>query len=151
MAEQGRIMGLDVGEVRTGVAMSDPLGMFASPHATVPMSGKEPAAVVLGRMAAELGVVRVVSGLPLDQNGEVGPQAQRVLDFLEQLRARVDIPVETVDERFSTVAAERMLISSGMRRKGRKRVVDQVAAAHILQLYLDQRASAQRNKEQPGS
>lgn len=144
-----RILGLDVGEVRTGVALSDPMGMFASPHGTVEMGGKEDPVAAVKRILAETGATRIVAGLPLNQHGETGPQAERVLAFLEQLRAAVDFPIETVDERFSTAAAQRMLIGAGVRRKGRKQVVDQVAAANILQLYLDRRANARRREESP--
>lgn len=98
----------------------------------------------LRRILNDTGATRIVAGLPLNQHGEPGPQAERVLAFLELLRSAVDLPVETVDERFSTAAAQRMLIGAGVRRKGRKQVVDQVAAANILQLYLDRRASARR-------
>jgi putative Holliday junction resolvase len=76
-------------------------------------------------------------GLPLDQNGEIGPQAAKVLAFVETLRELLDIDIVTQDERFSTAAAQRALIDANMRRKKRKSVIDMVAAQHILQTYLD--------------
>lgn len=142
MTTAGRIIGLDVGDVRTGVAMSDPLGMFASPRGTIAMADPAAAAQEIATLVGQEGVSRIVAGLPLDQHGQPGRQAEKVLGFLERLKGVVDVPVETVDERFTTAAAERALIGAGMKRKGRKQHVDQVAAAHILQTWLDRQANA---------
>jgi putative Holliday junction resolvase len=121
--------------------------MFASPHGTVAMVNPAQAAAEIVALAAEREAACIVAGLPLDQNGEVGPQASKVLAFLEVLRPLTAIPVETIDERFTTAAAERALIGMGMKRKGRKQHVDQVAAAHILQSWLDRRAHERRRGE----
>ena len=147
MTMAGRMMALDVGDVRTGVAFSDPLGMFASPHGNILMADPVQATSEIVKLATEKEAVGIVAGLPLDQNGQPGPQAQKVLAFLEQLRSLTDIPVETIDERFTTAAAERALIGAGMKRKGRKLHVDPVAAAHILQTWLDRRENARRREE----
>ncbi len=137
----GRIMALDVGEVRTGVAVSDPMRIIASPHTVVPMQPAEKAWAQFEALLEELEPVSIVVGIPLDQRGEQGPQARKVLDFVEQLRARTDIDIVLQDERFSTVAAERTLRQAGARGKKRKQVVDKVAATHILRTYMDRKAN----------
>lgn len=139
----GRVLALDVGDVRTGVALSDPMRIIASPHATIAMGAPKANVEAIKRIVAETEAVVVVAGLPLDREGKHGPQALKVLDFVELLRAALDIPVETVDERFTTAGAQRALIAADVSRKKRKQVVDKVAAAQILQTYLD-RIAAQR-------
>ena len=93
------------------------------------------------KVVEERAAVTVVVGLPLDQHGEVGVQARKVLEFVDVLRDALEIEVVTQDERFSTAAAERMLIQADVSRKGRKKVIDKVSAQLILQLYLDRRAN----------
>ena len=138
-----RVLGLDVGSRRIGVAVSDPLGLTAQPWDVQETSPTDPdaAAVALAALAARLDVTCVVAGLPLDQRGEVGRQARRVLEFLDRLRAHVSVPVETWDERFSTAAAERALLEGGVRRARRRQVRDKVAASLILQSWLDARGA----------
>ena len=138
----GRILGLDVGDVRIGVAVSDPLGIIAQPHSVVKCSGLNNDIAAVAGLVMETEAVRVVVGLPLNQEGKTGPQAEKVLTFIEQLRAAVNVEIVTQDERFSTAAAQRMLIQANVSRKGRKQVIDKIAAHHILQTYLDR----QRNK-----
>jgi putative Holliday junction resolvase len=140
--EIGRIIGLDVGEVRIGVAVSDPLGITAQAREVLTVRSPEEDAKAIDSIVTETGAVRLVVGLPLDQNGEVGSQAEKVLAFLETLREVLDIDIVTQDERFSTAAAERSLIGANMRRKKRKSVIDMVAAQHILQTYLDRQSRA---------
>ena len=137
---EGRIIGLDVGEARTGVALSDPLGIIASPFDTIQVKSLRADAEAVKAIAEEQGAVRIVVGVPLNMEGKVGPQAAKVLEFVEVLREAVDLEVVTIDERFSTAAAERSLRESGVKGKRRKQVVDQVAAQQILQLYLDREA-----------
>ncbi len=137
---EGRIIGLDVGEARTGVALSDPLGIIASPFDTIQVGSHSRDAEAVRAIAEEQGAVRIVVGVPLNMEGEVGPQAEKVLAFVEVLKAAVDIEIVTIDERFSTASAERSLRDSGVKGKRRKQVVDQVAAQQILQLYLDREA-----------
>lgn len=140
-------MGLDVGDVRTGVAFSDPLGIIASAHSVIEMTSFKAACEAVLQLAAEKEVVEVVVGLPLNQKGEVGPQAEKVLRFVHALEETLDVPVVTQDERFSTASAERALIEANVRRKKRKGKIDKVAAQQILQLYLDRRAN--RRKRSP--
>ena len=144
--EEGRILGLDVGEARTGVAVSDALGILTSPLVTLQVKSHSEDAAAIARIAKEQEVIRIVVGLPLNREGGIGPQAQKVLDFIEALRAATPVEVVTIDERYSTAAAHRALHESGMRSKKHKPVIDQVAAQQILQLYLD-RARARRARE----
>jgi len=137
MTTTGRIMALDVGEVRIGVAVSDPLGIIAQPYSVIAASSPEGDVDAVRNLVAETAAVRIVVGLPLNLEGQPGPQAQKVLAFVERLRAAVDVEVVTQDERYSTAAAQRVLRQAGVKRKKRKKVVDKVAAQHILQIYLD--------------
>jgi putative Holliday junction resolvase len=136
-----RALGIDLGSRRIGVAVSDPAGTLASPYDTVERSGD----VVrdhrrLLELAAEAEVERIVVGLPLSLDGTPGPAARNVLDEVETLRAATDLPVETYDERFSTVTADRLLREGGRKGKARRSVVDRTAAAVLLQAWLDRRA-----------
>jgi putative holliday junction resolvase len=133
----GRIVALDVGDVRIGVATSDPLGIIASPFTVIKCETPEKDLEAIKAVVLEREAVRVVVGLPLNQEGKPGPQAEKVLAFCEQLRAVLTVEVVTQDERFSTAAAQRMLIEANVSRKGRKQVVDKIAAQHVLQVYLD--------------
>ena len=129
------ILGLDVGEKRIGVALAD--GLLAIPLTVLDRAGEESDMEKLLALAREHGVERVVVGLPRSMNGSIGRQAEKVLAFSGALAQHVDIPVDTWDERLSTVAAERMLLDAGMKREKRKGKRDAMAAAIILQAYLD--------------
>ncbi|MGI6458589.1 MAG: Holliday junction resolvase RuvX [Candidatus Hydrogenedentales bacterium] len=137
MPEEGRTIGLDIGDVRIGVAVSDPLGITAQGREVLSARSPEEDAAAIAALAKEVEAIRIVVGLPLDQNGEIGPQAAKVLAFVDILREVLDMDIVTQDERFSTAAAQRALIDANMRRKKRKNVIDMVAAQHILQTYLD--------------
>jgi putative Holliday junction resolvase len=147
MSSEGRVMGLDVGDVRTGVALSDPLGMMALPYSVVQEGSLEKTLVKLKQIIDEVQPTCIVAGLPLDREGQPGPQARKTLAFLDKLRALVSVEIVTQDERFSTAEVQRMLIKADVSRKKRKQVVDKIAATHILQTYLD-RVAAQRRQEQ---
>jgi putative pre-16S rRNA nuclease len=136
----GRYLGLDVGEKRIGVALSDETATLASPLTTLTRGGvrKDMAAAV--ELARRHDVVAVVVGLPLNMDGTRGPQAEKVLAFVEALRRRLHVPVLPRDERLTTVEAEGRLREAGLGWRERKRVIDQTAAVVILQEYLDQRA-----------
>ena len=138
---EGRILGLDVGEARTGVALSDPLGVIASPFDTIEAKSAREDAEAVKRIVKEQDVAGIVVGIPLNLEGKVGPQAEKVLAFVEVLREVVDVDVATIDERFSTVSAERSLRQAKVKGKKRKQVIDKVAAQQILQLYLDREAN----------
>jgi len=143
----GRVLGLDLGEVRIGVAVSDPLRIIAQPHQVIQSRGPDRDVAAVRAVVEETAAIRIVVGLPLNQDGQVGPQAEKVLAFVERLRAALDVDIVTQDERYSTAAAERMLIEARVRRKARKKVVDKVAAQHILQTYLDREASRRARDE----
>ena len=137
---EGRVMALDVGDVRIGVAVSDPLGIIAQPHSVIQCQSPEADLAAIKQLVDELGVVQIVAGMPLNQHGERGPQAEKTAAFVDALAQVVDVPIDVQDERFSTVSAQRMLIDANVRRKKRKQVVDKIAAQHILQVYLERRA-----------
>jgi putative holliday junction resolvase len=133
----GRILGLDIGHVRIGVAMSDPMRILASPHSVIQCKGAEADAAAIAHLVKEHEVTWIVAGLPLNQHGDEGPQAAKVREFLDVLKEHVEVEIFTLDERFTSALAERALISADMRRNKRKKVIDKVAAQQILQVYLD--------------
>ncbi len=136
-----RVLGIDLGSVRIGLALSDPSGTVANPHSVLRRAGDRAADhAVVRDLVAELEVDRVVVGLPLSLDGSLGPAAQRALDEADELRATLGVPVETYDERLTTVTAVASLREAGMRAEQRREVVDKVAAAVLLQSWLDGRA-----------
>ena len=149
MAALGRMVALDVGEARIGVAISDPLGIIAQPHSVLACSSPERNVAAVRALVEQTEAVRVVVGVPFNREGKPGPQAEKVLRFVEQLRGALNVEVVTQDERFTTAAAERMLIAANVRRKDRKQVIDKVAAQHILQTYLDRARRAQSLQATP--
>ena len=132
-----RVLAVDPGSKRVGVAISDPTGTIAQPLATVPAEPSETLAVRLAGIAKEMEAERIVVGLPRRLDGSYGPEAAGARVLADGLRKSSRLPVELVDERLTTVAAERSLVAGGMRRTRRRRVVDQVAAALLLQSHLD--------------
>jgi len=136
-----RVLGLDVGSKTIGVAVSDELGLYAHPVTTLRRRGTRLDAQAVLLMAKEREVSLIVVGVPYDAEGNVGPRAERVLAFVEALRAAGAPPVETFDESYSTVEAERVLLEADLSRKRRKQVIDRAAAAVILQRWLDSRSS----------
>ena len=133
-----RILGLDFGRARIGVAISDELQMLAHPLETIP-ANEEPASRV-AEIVREKQVDHVVAGIPRQMNGQIGTAATEVLEFVEKLRAILPCPVVTWDERLTTVAAHRALRDAGKKTRDTRGYVDQVAAQMILQTYLDRRA-----------
>ena len=133
-----RAVALDIGTRRIGVALSDSGGTVATPYEVVTRSGDRTRDH--GRIAAvvaEADATIVVVGLPLSLDGSVGPAAEAILAEVDELRAALEVPVVTWDERLSTVEAERSLRVMGVRKGQRRQVVDQVAATVILQSWLD--------------
>jgi putative Holliday junction resolvase len=137
---RGRHMGLDVGDRRIGVALSDETATLASALTTLTRVGGRKDAAAVAELAGTHEVVAVVVGLPLNMNGSRGSQVEKVLGFVEGLRAQLAVPVVLRDERLTTVEADERLREAGLGWKERKRVVDQVAAVVILQEYLDEAA-----------
>jgi putative Holliday junction resolvase len=134
-----RIVGVDLGSRRMGVAVSDGLGLTAQPHATLARHGGRRDLEAIARVVRELDAERVVLGLPLSPEGEVGRAARAAQAFAERLRAVLTVPVDLVDESFTTVEAEAVLLEADLSRARRREVVDRVAAALILQRWLDRR------------
>ena len=132
-----RILALDHGTVRIGVALSDELKMIASPLEYIPA---EPFADFLTRLKSlttEKQVEQIIVGMPRNMDGSYGPAAQKVREFIEQLRTEVTIPIRTWDERLTSSQANRILIQGNVRRDKRKETVDKMAAAILLQSFLD--------------
>jgi putative pre-16S rRNA nuclease len=137
----GRILGVDLGERRIGLAVSDPSGIIATPNGRIDR-GKDPAADRQAIVAAarEHEAAIVVVGLPTQMSGKAGPAARAARAEAEAIAALApDLTVELADERLTTVIAERALVGAGVRRKDRRQRVDGVAAAVMLQSYLDRR------------
>jgi putative Holliday junction resolvase len=128
-------MAVDLGSARTGVAVSDELGMLAQPWKTLP--GGEASLEAVVAAVGELSPGRILVGLPRNMDGTYGPAAEAARAFAENLRARVTCPVDLWDERLTTVAAQRSLRESGRKARDQRGVVDQVAAQILLQSWLD--------------
>ncbi len=137
-AARGRRLGIDVGAVRVGVALSDPDGVLATPLRTVPRDAEHGTdlAAIAG-LVAEHGVVGIVVGLPRTLAGREGPAAEAARAFAAALSGRVAVPLEFADERLTTVVATRQMRESGRKGRRQRAVVDQVAAVAILQGWLD--------------
>jgi putative Holliday junction resolvase len=137
-----RILGLDVGERRIGVAIADEGVRVALPVAVV--ERREPSADLdaIARLVQEQGAEAVVIGLPISLNGSLGPQAQTVKAFGQELATRLALPIEYWDERLSTVEARRRLASAGRRGPKAKARRDAAAAAIVLQSYMDSQAQS---------
>lgn len=137
-----RAIGLDVGTKTIGVAVSDELGMLAHPVCTVARQGVRKDCEVLAGIVAERGVNQIIVGLPLELEGDEQRSARLARQIGDFLAERTGLPCAYVDERFTSVDAERKLIQAGMKRKQRKAVIDQQAAVIILQDWLENGASA---------
>jgi|688.fasta_scaffold244565_2 putative Holliday junction resolvase len=148
MTTRTRILSLDIGSKRTGVALSDETRLIASPLVTVEETQIKPWLLKIKALIEENEVAEVVVGLPLNQYGEEGQDAQNIRKYIAALQEALTIPVIEWDERFTTVQAERSLIEADFSRKGRKKVIDQIAASIILQGYLD-RLRFQNQPETP--
>jgi putative Holliday junction resolvase len=137
-----RVVGIDLGSRRIGVALSDGLGLTAQPHATIARHGGARDLQAIAAVVAQQGAGLVVLGLPLDPEGNEGAAARSARAFAERLRAVLPVPVEMIDESFSTVEAEEVLLEADLSRARRKQVIDRLAAAVILQRWLDQKKAA---------
>ena len=134
---RGRVLALDVGEVRIGIAVSDPDRTVALPAGTLIVRGAPQDLKAVAALVREHGVVEVVVGHPVSLAGERGAAAHRAEEFAVGLRAVLDVPVHLQDERLSTVEAERALRSAGASSRQARGAVDQAAASLILRAYLE--------------
>lgn len=140
-----RALGLDLGTRRIGVAVSDSGGRLATPIETVQRTNDRPSEHrALAALVAEWEVEIVVVGVPYSLDGSIGPMALLMLKEAKQLGATLGVPVETYDERLTTVTAERSMREQGLKGKAGRQVVDQIAAAVMLQSWLD----SQQNQEE---
>ena len=138
-----RYLALDVGDKRIGIALSDETGILASGLTAYERRGPRKDIKAIAALVREHRVSEVVVGLPRKLDGSIGPQAQKVLAFMDELRPSVQVPVVPWDERFSSVVAHQALIEGGVSRRDRRSVVDKVSATLILQNYLDYRKMAE--------
>ncbi len=135
-----RVLAVDLGSRRIGLAVSDPTGTLASPYEVLQRSGdRDLDRRKILETAEELGAERILVGLPLSLDGSVGPAAREAQEEIAELAALTSLPVEAYDERLTTVLAERLLSARGVRSKARRAVVDKAAAAVMLQAWLDAR------------
>lgn len=141
----GVVLALDVGEKRIGVAVSDELGLLASPRTVIHRRTTQQALDEIARLLREVGPCTVVVGLPVSLDGQLHGQAQTVRRFAERLRSRIGVPLVYVDETLSTVRAEEQLRAAGVRPDRIRERIDAVAAAVILEDYLEQQRRAARH------
>lgn len=142
-----RILGIDYGDRKIGLAVSDPLGWTAQGLETVRYTNISNALKRIEEVINNYSVEKIVVGLPKNMNGTFGPRTEKTFEFIKQLKVFFNSEIVTWDERLSTVAAENILISGNMRREKRKNIVDTVAASYILQGYLDSTANKKPQDE----
>ncbi|CAM2983830.1 Holliday junction resolvase RuvX [Hathewaya histolytica] len=132
-----RILGLDIGDRTIGVSISDPLGFTAQGITTIRRKNEKYDLEELRIICNEYSVEKIVSGLPKNMNGTLGPQGEKVKEFAEKIRETLNIEIIYWDERLTTVAAHRAMLEADLSRKKRKKIVDKIASTYILQGYLD--------------
>jgi len=131
-------MGLDIGSRKIGVAISDELGVTAQGLKSIEIKSKDNAFEELVDIIKNFKIDKIVIGLPKNMDGSIGRQAEKVLKWIEEFKSKINLPIETWDERLSTVEASKLLIKADLSRKKRKHVIDKLAAVLILQGYIDQ-------------
>lgn len=136
-----RILGLDIGTKRIGVAVSDELGFTAQGLETLVRTNLEADLSRISSLAGQYGAEQIVVGIPFNMDGSEGPQARMVREMAEAIGRRCGVPIREWDERLSTMAAERTLLEADMSRAKRRKVIDKLAAVIILQGFLDSRSS----------
>lgn len=135
--EKPRLLCVDYGDARTGLAVSDVLGMLANGIGYIKSPVKREVADEIVRYANEYKVAKIIMGNPVNMNGTLGPRAEKVQSLIALLKERTDIPIETFDERLSTAVAHRILNETGRKSTKRKTVIDTLSAQIILQNYMD--------------
>ena len=134
-----RVLGLDLGDRRIGIAISDETGTVAQGRGVYPRRGSKEDLSYLAELCRQEGVERIVVGLPLNMDGSEGDQARKARAFAQALAVETGLPVELLDERLTTVEADRVLRKAGLRERKRRGVRDELAAVLILQAWLDRR------------
>lgn len=132
-----RILAIDWGNKRLGLAVSDYSGSIANPVPSLERRGDKVDLEKITKLVNEYEVEKVIVGIPLEESGKKGESANKAMAFAEKLSEAVEVPVEMVDERYSTLAAERSLLEADLSRRKRKNLRDGVSAAWFLQTYLD--------------
>lgn len=144
-----RILGIDYGKKRIGLAISDPLGIFATGLETLEIASEKRLIAALVQIIREYGIVRVVVGLPLRTTGEPGPIGDVVKQFADKLAQITGLPVTLEDERYTSVIAQQSLQAQGIKPSRNKHLVDKTAAALILQQYLDKQQASRSSHNDP--
>ncbi len=142
--DKKRIMALDLGSKRVGLAMSDELGITAQPLGKITSTSTDKVIAEVLKIASLHSVGTFVVGVPINMNGTEGPAARRAREFIAALERATDRPVEAEDERLSTAAVTSVLIEGGVSRGGRKEVVDKLSACFFLQGYLDRKRAGRK-------
>ena len=132
------LLGLDIGDIRIGVALSDELGVAAHPLCTLTRKNRKVDLIAISDLVSIHKVERVIIGLPISLDGSIGPQAEKVQKFAKRLENVIDVPIEFQDERFTTAEAEEILRELNKDAKEQKELIDEVAAVIILTDYLKQ-------------
>ena len=132
-----KMLGVDYGEARTGLAYSDALGLYAVGMGNIKSYNMEKAAEDIAAKAKEIGAELIVIGKPVNMNGTFGEKVEKVTKLGELIRLHIDVPIDYYDERLTTVSAHQILQTSGVRAKNRKQIIDSLAAELILQGYMD--------------
>lgn len=140
-----RILGIDLGEKRIGLALSDALGITAQGLPTIQVQSEQEICPKIMKIIQEKKVEQLVFGLPKNMNGTLGPQAKKVQECAQKLKQLSSLPIDFEDERLSTVRAEQVLLEADTSRAKRKKVIDRLSAVIILQSYLD-RKGKQKNE-----
>jgi putative holliday junction resolvase len=140
----GRVLALDLGDARIGLAISDELGITAQPLGYLASASRRADLLAIAKLVEEREATRLVVGYPLLLSGEEGTRAREARETAERLRKTVAVPVELWDERLTTAQAERELVGDGVRRSRRRKVIDSLAAVLILQSWMEAHASAPR-------
>ena len=139
-----RVLGLDIGSKRVGIAISDELGFTAQGLDTLMWKNADALLDRIASLVDQYGVSVIVVGMPYNMNGSEGPQALKIRGLMQLIGDRIAIPVKEWDERLSTVAADRALLEADLSRSKRKKLVDKIAAVLILQGYLDRQSFKDR-------
>ncbi|MFQ5456214.1 MAG: Holliday junction resolvase RuvX [Nitrospirota bacterium] len=132
-----RVLGIDIGERRIGIAISDEYQWIANPYSVIDKKIADSYICDILKIVEDNEIEKIVVGLPLKLDGNVGIEGEKAIKFREEIKEESDIPVILWDERFSSISANRILLDADMSRKKRKKVIDKMAAAIILQSYLD--------------
>ena len=139
MAKIVKMLGVDYGEARTGLAHSDALGFYAVGMGNIKSYNMEKAAADIAAKAMEIGAELIVIGKPVNMNGTMGEKVEKVTHLGELIATHTDIPIDFYDERMTTMSAHKILQESGIRAKNRKQIIDSLAAELILQGYMDRK------------